>query len=213
MLFDHLYDKLVRHVFQFLGARELARAREVCSRWNALAGGEHLWKKLCVADWAALETDQELWQLIDRAISLDDANCWRNMYPKIENIPKWTCCLQKTRSFVCNLVAHQVSGTPVGDVGLPKVLVVERRFSIVHLQTFALHDAAVLYFEPESEADRHGFDEFIEYLSQRARAGLALEAERRFVLFPPCDYGRIQLGYHGRSLLGFVQYAYPPPRV
>lgn len=111
MQFDGLSNKLLLHVFQFLGARELARAREVCNRWNFLAADECLWKKLCVAAWAALQYDQELWQLVDRSMSLGDANCWRNVYPKIENTPKWTCRLQKTNLLICNLVAHRISTT------------------------------------------------------------------------------------------------------
>ncbi|PXF40089.1 hypothetical protein BWQ96_10187 [Gracilariopsis chorda] len=208
--FKSIPDETAKHIFSFLGGRDLARAREVCTRWNRFGSEEGLWRKLCLANWSALESDPAVWSLIDRCIPLGSYNCWRSIYPKIENIPKWTCRLQKTGRFVCNLVAHQISGTPVGDVGLPKVLVVERRFNIVHLQTFVLHDAAVLYFEPESEADRHGFDEFIEYLNKRTRAGLALEDQRRFIFIPPCDYTRTQINYHGRSLLGVVQNAYNP---
>ncbi|KAI0567780.1 hypothetical protein FGB62_1g246 [Gracilaria domingensis] len=208
--FNKIPDEIAKHVFAFLGGRDLARAREVCKRWNDFASEERLWKRLCTQNWSSLETDQALWRILDKNITMGDPNCWRNIFPKIEKTPKWTCRLQKTGRFICNLIAHQISGTPIGDVGLPNVLVVERRFNIVHLQTFILNDASVLYFEPESEEDRHGFDEFIEYLNKRTRAGLALEEQRRFIFIPPCDYTRTQIDYHGRSLLGVVQNAYNP---
>lgn len=86
----------------------------------------------------------------------------------------------------------------------------ERRFSTAHLQSSVIPNAALLYFEPESEVDRKGLDDYIEYLDVRERVGLVLEGDLRIILVPPCDYGRTQVGYLGRSLLGFVQFAYPP---
>ncbi|CAN8075745.1 unnamed protein product [Agarophyton chilense] len=208
--FKRIPDEIAKHVFGFLSGRDLARAREVCKRWNDFANEERLWKRLCLQNWKSLETDLALWRVLDNKLSLDDPHCWRNIYPKVEKTPKWTCRLQKTGRFICNLVAHQISGTPIGDAGLPNVLVVERRFNIVHLRTFILNDASILYYEPESEEDRHGFNEFIEYLNKRTRAGLALEEQRRFIFIPPCDYTRTHVDYHGHSLLGVVQNAYNP---
>lgn len=208
--FKKIPTEAAKHVFGFLGGRDLARAREVCTKWNQFASEEHLWKNLCLKRWRALETDPALWHLIDKKVSLGDPNCWRKIFPKIESAPKWKCRLQKTGRFICNLVAHQLSGNPIGDLGLPKLLVVERRFNIVHLQSFVLPGASVLYLEPEAEEDRNGFEEFIEYLHMRTRAGLALEEQRRFIFIPPCDYTRTHVEYHGRSLLGVVQTAFNP---
>lgn len=208
--FKRIPDELAKHIFGFLDGHNLARAREVCRRWNDFACEEPLWKALCLKRWRSLETDEELWKLIDKNIDPAGPNRWRQIYPKVYRSSQWKCRLQKTGRFICNLIAHQISGAPLGDAGLPSILVVERRFNILHLQTFVLPDASILYFEPESESDKSGFDDFIEYLNKRTRAGLALEDQRRFIFIPPCDYTRTQVEYQGRSLLGVVQNAYPP---
>ena len=207
--FNSIPDEIAKHIFGFLDGRNLARAREVCRKWNEFASEEPLWRELCLKRWRSLETDPEVWKLIDKNLSSDTPNRWRTIYPKVSKKPQWTCRLQKTGRFICNLVAHQISGDPLGDAGLPEILIVERRFNILHLQTFVLPRASVLYFEPESESDKVGFDDFIEYLDKRTRAGLALQDQRRFIFIPPCDYTRSQLEYKGRSLLGVVQDVYP----
>lgn len=208
--FKLIPDELAKHIFSFLDGRNLGQAREVCRKWNEFACEEGLWKDLCLKRWRSLETDPEAWKLIDKNVDISGPNRWRHIYPKVEKSSQWKCRLQKTGRFICNLVAHQISGTPLGEAGLPNVLIVERRFNILHLQTFVLPDASVLYFEPESEDDKSGFDDFIDYLNKRTRAGLALEDQRRFIFIPPCDYTRTQVEYQGRSLLGVVQNAYPP---
>lgn len=208
--FRQMPDELAKHILSFLDGRNLAMAREVCRKWDEFACDDQLWKALCIKRWRSLETDEAVWKLIDRDITTDNPNKWRLLYPKVNRTPQWKCRLQKTGRFICNLVAHQIAGTPLPDAGLPNVLVVERRFNIMHLATFVLPDASVLYFEPEKESDRHGFEEFIQYLDKRTRAGLALEDQRRFIFIPPCDYTRNQVEYHGSSLLGVVQNAYPP---
>ena len=116
----------------------------------------------------------------------------------------------KTGRFICNLSAHQISGTPLDEHGLPQTLIVERRFNMAHLRTFILPDSSVLFFEPLEESDRAGFKDFIDYLTKRTRAGLALEEQRRFIFIPPCEYLRSQVQYDGPSLVGVVQNAYPP---
>lgn len=208
--FRKIPDELAKHIFSFLDGHNLARAREVCRRWNDFACDEQLWKALCLKRWRSLDIDKEIWKLIDRAVDLEGPTRWRQIYPKVNKTPQWKCRLQKTGRFICNLVAHQLSGTALGDAGLPNILVVERRFNILHLQTFVLPEASVLYYEPENESDRAGFEEFIEYLHKRTRAGLALEDQRRFIFIPPCEYTRNQVDYQGKSLLGVVQNAYPP---
>lgn len=208
--FRRIPDELAKHILSFLDGRNLAKAREVCRRWNEFACDEQLWKALCIKRWRSLETDEPLWKLIDRNVDMSAPNKWRLMYPKICKTPQWKCRLQKTGRFICNLVAHHISGAPLVEPGLPNVLVVERRFNILHLVTFVLPEASVLYFEPEEESDRAGFDDFIEYLHKRTRAGLALEDQKRFIFIPPCDYTRNQVDYQGKSLLGVVQNAYPP---
>lgn len=208
--FRKIPDELAKHILSFLDGRHLAKAREVCRRWNEFASDEQLWKILCLRRWRSLDIDKDIWKLIDRSVDPNAPTRWRQIYPKVSKTPQWKCRLQKTGRFICNLVAHQLSGTALGDVGLPNILVVERRFNILHLQTFVLPEASVLYYEPEHESDRAGFEEFIEYLHKRTRAGLALEDQRRFIFIPPCDYTRNHVEYQGRSLLGVVQNAYPP---
>lgn len=208
--FKALPDELSKHIFSFLDGKHLAMAREVHPKWNEFACEEHLWRALCLSRWRSLETDQDLWKLIDKNVAVDAPQRWRKIYPTINKHAQWPCRLQKTGRFICNLIAHQISGAPLGPNGLPKILVVERRFNILHLQTFVLPDASVLYFEPEQDSDRAGFNDFIEYLTKRTRAGLALEDQRRFIFIPPCDYTRTHVGYAGLSLLGVVQNAYPP---
>lgn len=208
--FRTIPDDLAKHIFGFLDGKNLAMARGVCKKWNEFACEEHLWKDLCLKRWHSLDTDKDLWKLVDKNVSISDPQRWRKIYPRVSSRAQWPCRLQKTGRFICNLVAHQISGVQLGQQGLPKVLVVERRFNILHLQTFVLPDASVLYFEPEKESDRAGFNDFIEYLTKRTRAGLALEDQRRFIFIPPCDYTKTQVGYDGMSLLGVVQNAYPP---
>lgn len=208
--FRKIPDELAKHILSFLDGRNLAKAREVCRRWNDFACDEQLWKTLCLKRWRSLNIDRDIWKLIDRTVNLNGPNRWRQIYPKVSKTPQWKCRLQKTGRFICNLVAHQLSGTALGEAGLPNILVVERRFNILHLQTFVLPEASVLYYEPENESDRAGFEEFIEYLHKRTRAGLALEDQRRFIFIPPCEYTRNHVDYQGRSLLGVVQTAYPP---
>lgn len=56
-----------------------------------------------------------------------------------------------------------------GQDGLPHTLVVERRFNLRHLNQFVVANASILYFEPETERDRKGFESFIDYLVERTR--------------------------------------------
>ncbi|CAN8066550.1 unnamed protein product [Agarophyton chilense] len=208
--FTTLPDEITKHIFTFLDGKNLARCREVCSKWNSFASCEKQWKNLVTRQWRSLQSDVHAWKLIDSSVDPNGANRWRMIYPKASRIPKWRCRLQKTGRFMCNLVAHQIGGATIADCGLPEVLVVERRFNLQHLQAFVMADATVLYFEPESEEDRCGYEDFIEYLIKRTRAGLALDEQQRFIFIPPCEYTRNQVKYEGRSLLGVVQNAYPP---
>lgn len=207
--FKLIPDDLAKHIFSFLDGQHLARSREVCRRWNDFACEEPLWKSLCLRKWRSLETDKALWKLIDKTIDPEAPNRWRQIFPRVNRSLQWNCRLQKTGRFICNLVAHHISGAPLGETGIPSILVVERRFNILHLQTFVRPDASILYFEPEAESDRSGFVDFIEYLNKRTRAGLALEGQLRFIFIPPCDYTRNHVEYQGESLLGVVQNAYP----
>lgn len=207
--FRKIPDELAKHILSFLDGHNLSRAREVCRKWNEFASDDQLWKTLCLKRWRSLQVDKDIWRLIDRSVDLTRPTRWRQIYPKVSRTAQWKCRLQKTGRFICNLVAHQLSGS-LGEAGLPSILVVERRFNIMHLQTFVLPEATILYFEPEEDCDRPGFEEFIEYLHKRTRAGLALEDQRRFIFIPPCDYTRNIVNYHGKSLLGVVQIAYPP---
>jgi len=207
--FSSLGDDVLQRVMHSLGGEDLCRSRQVCKRWSKFASDETLWKRLCLAIWRALDTDPALWAVVNPEVLFNDLARWRKIYPSVRGRRRWTCRLQKTGRFVCDLVAHQISGGPLGDKGLPSTLIVERRFNINHLQTFVLPEASVLYFEPATDADRAGYEEFIAYLLRRTRAGLALEDQRRFIFIPPCAYSR-QLNYLGPSLLGVVQIAYPP---
>lgn len=208
--FRNFPDELAKHVFSFLDGRNLAQVREVSRKWNEFACDDQLWKVQCLKLWKALETDTDVWKLIDRLVDPTGPDCWKQIYPKIHKTSRWKCRLQKTGRFICNLVAHQLSGAPLGEGGLPSILVVERRFNISHLQTFVLPEATVLYYEPEEDRDRAGYDEFIEYLHHRTRAGLALVDQKRYIFIPPCSYSRQNVSYHGYGLLGVVQHAYPP---
>lgn len=205
--FRTIPDDLAKHIFGFLDGHNLARAREVCRRWNEFASEEPLWKELCLKKWRSLDTDRDLWKLIDKNVDVNGPHRWRQIFPKVNRSLQWNCRLQKTGRFICNLVAHHISGAPLD--GIPNILVVERRFNILHLQTFVRPESSVLYFEPEAESDRSGFMDFIEYLNKRTRAGLALDGQLRFIFIPPCEYTRTQVEYLGGSLLGVVQNAYP----
>lgn len=211
-LFASLPDALAQTVFSFLDGPELSRMHGVCRRWRELASDAHLWKALTLRHWRALEHDEHVWKFVDASLEDGDDQKWRLVYPTVSTRARWTCRLQKTGKFICNLVAHHIAGATLGDDGLPSVLVVERRFNIHHLKNFVVPNASVLYFEPETDADAAGFHDFIEYLIKRTRAGLALEEQppqRRFIFIPPCEFST-ELGYAGPSLLGVVQVAYPP---
>jgi len=211
-LFANLSDGLAQQVFSYLDGAELAQMHGVCQRWRELASDPDLWKALTLRHWRALEFDMHVWKFIDPTVEAGDPQKWRRIYPAVSTRARWTCRLQKTGKFICNLVAHHIAGAVLGDDGLPSVLVVERRFNIHHLKNFVMPNASVLYFEPETESDSLGFHDFIDYLTKRTRAGLALEEhppQRRFIFIPPCEYSR-ELGYYGQSLLGVVQVAYPP---
>mmetsp|Transcript_18120 Transcript_18120/g.37684 ORF Transcript_18120/g.37684 Transcript_18120/m.37684 type:complete len:482 (+) Transcript_18120:499-1944(+) len=199
-----LPDEVLKHVFSFLDGRDLSRCLMVSKRWNELASDDNAWKALCLQQWRSLETDPALWRLIDPSIDMQDPNKWRKVYPLIIGKPQWKCKLQKTGRFICHLIAHQIGGQVLGDEGIPSVLIVERRFNIAHLRQFVAQDSPFLYFEPETESDRIGYEEFIDYLVKRTRAGLALENDHRYIFVPPCDYSR-DLNYEGTSLLGIVQ--------
>lgn len=195
-------DVVVKRIFSFLDGKNVAVASEVCCKWNEFACEDRLQKAQCRKRWGALETDKELWKLIDETVSSAALTTLIHA--------QWQCRLQSNNeSFCCNVVVHQISGPPLGANGLPKIFLVERRFNILHLQTFVLPDAALLYFEPETGSDNAGFNDFIAYLKKDARAGLALEDQRRLILVPPCEYTRSHVGYNGLSLLGFCQTAYP----
>lgn len=208
--FTSLPDELSKHIFSFLDGKNLALARTVCKKWNGFACEDTLWKGLCLRKWKSLETDAALWKLVFNDISRESPTKWRQIYPKVYEKTRWKCRLMKTGRFICHLSAHQLSGAPLGEDGLPPILVVERRFNMLHLRTFVLPESSVLYFEPFDEADKNGFKDFIDYLIKRTRAGLALEEQRRFIFIPPCDYTRSYVGYEGTSLIGVVQNAYPP---
>eukprot|EP00179_Madagascaria_erythrocladioides_P004241 CAMPEP_0198328532 /NCGR_PEP_ID=MMETSP1450-20131203/15542_1 /TAXON_ID=753684 ORGANISM="Madagascaria erythrocladiodes, Strain CCMP3234" /NCGR_SAMPLE_ID=MMETSP1450 /ASSEMBLY_ACC=CAM_ASM_001115 /LENGTH=475 /DNA_ID=CAMNT_0044032675 /DNA_START=196 /DNA_END=1623 /DNA_ORIENTATION=- len=207
--FEELPSEVTKRVFSFLGGRDLAMCRAVSKRTRELASDEALWRRLSTKRWRSLETDPAVWKLIDSGASQMDPQKWRKIYPTIVRSQQWRCRLQKTGRFICHLIAHQISGHPLGENGLPYTLIVERRFNIAHLATFVLPDASILYFEPETEKDRTGFEDFITYLTNRTRAGLALESERRYIFIPPCEFSR-QMGYEGPSLLGVVQEAHVP---
>jgi len=217
-----LPDDTLRRIFTYMNGPQLGRVRGVCKKWCKFASDENLWRKLCLENWRALETDAYLWRLLldyhlsqeaqasNREPLVSEDSRWRFMYPIVRYVPKWTCRLQKTGRFVCRLVAHQIGGPLTDEESIPPVVVVERRFNLNHLNEFVLPDAAVFYFEPEREEDRDGYQNFIEYLIQRHRAGLALDEERRIIFIPPCAYSQNVLHYNGEALLGVVQHSYPP---
>ncbi|KAA8498476.1 hypothetical protein FVE85_6061 [Porphyridium purpureum] len=210
---SNLPEDTLRHVFGFLDAASLVSAAQVCSSWKELGYDHHYWRALCLKKWRALEYDEELWKLITRhelALNLSSNDRWRKVYPLILNKRSWTIRLQKTGRFVCNIHAHQLCGRPLSNHSMPDTLIVERRFNVLHLEAFVLPESPVLYFEPETPEDHDGFVDFIEYLTKRTRAGLALDEHRRFIFIPPCEYSRTNLDYKGVSMLGIVQHLYPP---
>uniref|UniRef100_A0A7S0ZH25 F-box domain-containing protein n=1 Tax=Timspurckia oligopyrenoides TaxID=708627 RepID=A0A7S0ZH25_9RHOD len=210
-------------IFSKLDGNSLATCRQVSKSWKEFASCHKLWKSLCLKHWRALQYDSNLWPIIYRSdTNSSNENSinllkesynherWIRIYPLIKGFPSWKIRLQKTGRFICNLIAHQISGRSLTSYGLPETLVVERRFNILHLENFILPEASVLYYEPESESDRNGFEEFIQYLTNRTRAGLALDDQRRFIFIPPCEYSKTHLGYSGNALLGVIQVAFPP---
>lgn len=210
--FHRVSDNLLRSVLSFLDGRDLARSREVCRRWDAVCD-DSLWRSLALRKCRALASDDAAWSLFDDGVDVGatQSDKWRRIYPAILASPRCAVRLQKVDSFICNILAHQVRPrVALDEGGLPEVLVMERRFRLAHLNTFILPNAALMYLEPQNDEDQPAFEEFTQYLQRIARAGLAMQGDRRFILLPPCEYTKTEVGYTGESLLGIVQYAYPP---
>eukprot|EP00188_Purpureofilum_apyrenoidigerum_P001844 Plantae.Rhodophyta-Purpureofilum_apyrenoidigerum.ctg20642.p1 GENE.Plantae.Rhodophyta-Purpureofilum_apyrenoidigerum.ctg20642~~Plantae.Rhodophyta-Purpureofilum_apyrenoidigerum.ctg20642.p1 ORF type:complete len:350 (-),score=57.51 Plantae.Rhodophyta-Purpureofilum_apyrenoidigerum.ctg20642:394-1443(-) len=204
-MINTLPDYVLKKIFDLLNARDLSVARRVCKSWKACGDNPASWKRFCLERWRSLETDRALWKFLDKDIDVSSEDRWRKIYPTILKNPWWRCKLQKTNRFVCNLIVHQVRGEPLGE-DMPPMLRVERRFQWDFLSTVITTELPILYFEPETDRDRPGFENFIQYLIDRQRAGLAEEDNnsRRFIFIPPCPYTR-ERSYEGDSLLGVVQ--------
>lgn len=172
---------------------------------------EELWKSLCVKKWKPLATDEHAGALVSRDVALGSPTCWRQLYPLIQPMSQWTCRLQFTTKFICNIIAHKISGDDKDGVfggRLAEALCVARRSPLDQLgPNWLMPESPFLYFEPAMEEDRVAFSDFIEYLTVRIRAGLVCENDRldprRILLFPSCDFSREEMGYCGQSLLGF----------
>lgn len=137
---------------------------------------------------------------------------WREAYPIVSVRTCWKFRLEKNDNFVCNLVGNQISGATIDAEALSPALNVTHRFVSSKLNTFVLPDAADFYFETETENERNGLNQFIEYLTIRERSGLAFEGQgqRRYIFVQPCEFTRRYINYQGNGLLGIVQNAYPP---
>mmetsp|Transcript_5905 Transcript_5905/g.17741 ORF Transcript_5905/g.17741 Transcript_5905/m.17741 type:complete len:385 (-) Transcript_5905:3456-4610(-) len=207
---DCLPQEILKRIFEFLDGRDLARAQQVCKKWKQCGNDPQLWRRLCLEKWAALGTDDALWSFLDPRFSAVESSRWYCIYPMLWKTRPWRCRLQKTGRFICNLIVHQVRGQLLGADDVPNTLVVARRFSLSHLEQYIKPDSVFLYFEPETENDRPGFESFIKYLVNRIRAGLAVSEPRRFIFIPPCAFTREKLNYHGKTLLGVVQRGFPP---
>lgn len=75
----YLTEKLVKRVFRLLNGIDLARAREVCRKWNQFASDVLLWKALCWQKCRALESDEHLWPLLCGEVSQDDESMARSL--------------------------------------------------------------------------------------------------------------------------------------
>ncbi len=198
-LFDKLPEELTNCVLRFLDVETFAVARQVCKQWNKLVSIDLQWRAKCLKKWKALDTDEHLWSLLCPDIPCESQVRWSMVYPLIEQKPQWTFRLQKTGRFICNIVARQVAGPALCGNGLPSILIVERRFKLLHLKTYVHPNSAMFYFEPEEESDRTGFNDFIQYLTCRARAGLALDDQRCFIFIPPVRFHRHSLEVRRRK--------------
>eukprot|EP00188_Purpureofilum_apyrenoidigerum_P004233 Plantae.Rhodophyta-Purpureofilum_apyrenoidigerum.ctg4672.p1 GENE.Plantae.Rhodophyta-Purpureofilum_apyrenoidigerum.ctg4672~~Plantae.Rhodophyta-Purpureofilum_apyrenoidigerum.ctg4672.p1 ORF type:complete len:377 (-),score=37.90 Plantae.Rhodophyta-Purpureofilum_apyrenoidigerum.ctg4672:117-1247(-) len=207
---DCLPEEILKTIFGFLDGTDLARAQQVCKKWKTYGNDPQLWRRLCLEKWAALGTDDALWPFLDPWFSVVECSRWYNIYPMLCRTRPWRCRLQKTGRFICNLVVHQVRGQLLGPDDIPNTLIVARRFSLSHLDQYVRPDSVFLYFEPETENDRPGFESFIKYLVSRIRAGLAVSEPRRFIFIPPCAFTTEKLNYQGKTLLGVVQRDFPP---
>ena len=206
---DVFSDEVIRSFFSFLDGENLAKVRLVCRKWNELACDYSLWKKLCVKKWKSLETDEALWKLVFSDVSRENPNKWHQVFPKVAGKMEWTCKLEKKDRVLCNLRAHQLQGTPLGQDELPSTIVIERRFNMLYIRNFIKPEASMLHLEPLEDEDKQGFNDFIEYLVQRNRAGFGLERDKRFIFVPPGEYTKERLGYDGPSLIGAVQSTRP----
>ncbi|PXF40090.1 hypothetical protein BWQ96_10188 [Gracilariopsis chorda] len=198
-------DRLVRHIFSFLEPQQLEAARQVCQRWNECASHHLLWRKHCFTHSPSLRTERSAWPLLACCKPVAPIQ-WRYVYRTLQNRPRCTVTLQKAERFLCNMIAHLIKG-PYAQ--LPSTLVVQRRFDIMYLPFFLNHNCTYFYLEPLTEADKGAYDDFVNYLIQRDRAGLVMTKMNRFMLIPPCrDVGQ-RVNYTGDRLIAAVQ----PPRL
>eukprot|EP00186_Timspurckia_oligopyrenoides_P001634 CAMPEP_0182449022 /NCGR_PEP_ID=MMETSP1172-20130603/31361_1 /TAXON_ID=708627 /ORGANISM="Timspurckia oligopyrenoides, Strain CCMP3278" /LENGTH=362 /DNA_ID=CAMNT_0024646109 /DNA_START=107 /DNA_END=1195 /DNA_ORIENTATION=- len=208
---ESLPDDVIGHVFSFLDGPSLANAQGVSKRWKSVAETPSLWKKLCIDHWNALAHDEALWPIVcrpDPTILESGKDKWRLAYPYIRDHESFKVRIQKTGRFVCNAVVHRLAGPALNLSAMPDTIIVERRFNVLHLESFVVPESSILYFEPEDQVDKEALQEFIAYLSGRNRAGLALDERHRFMVLPPCEYSKDQLEYYGNAMLGVVQDVY-----
>lgn len=75
----------------------------------------------------------------------------------------------------------------------------------MYLPFFLNHDCTYFYLEPLTETDEKAYEDFVNYLIRRDRAGLVNTDKRRLMLIPPCrDLGQ-RVNYTGDRLIAVVQ--------
>ncbi|KAJ8905923.1 hypothetical protein NDN08_002424 [Rhodosorus marinus] len=194
---ETVWGRILRH----LDGKDLVTLSLTSKTWHKRCEDPQVWKDLCLRRCRSLRNDSALWVMLNRS-SLTD-NRWRSLYPCLVKSPPWTFSLHKPGKFVSTLKAICVRNWVVEEESLPSSLLVKRRFDQCYLDKFCKPETCTLYFEPESENDV-GYNNFVKYLTDRKRAGLAHTEGRFFVFIPPCIQAKKNLNYHGNALTGLI---------
>lgn len=201
-----LPSELLHAIFSHMDAATLSASVEVCRTWASAASTRSLWASLRCTPFRAMASDPSVARMLRCLAHNDQPGVWHS-----RTFARWSFQMFKANRYCCRLSATMLynGGQSAADVALPGAVVIDRRFPLAGLVEFTLPDAAIFYFEPERESDEKAYCAFVDYLTSRDRAGLALNGRQRIVFVPPCAYAWGTLGYCGKRMVGIVQNTFP----
>lgn len=118
---------------------------------------------------------------------------------------KWQGTIAKAGTFVC-----RVQSFPVGkgiDGSLPGVVncVARTSLDVLAQHFYQAADFGVIYFVPNGDNESASYQDFVRYLGDKHRAGVANMGDGTTIfLVPPSDFAEKVLNLHGGCLFGLV---------